>query len=141
MINFLPYFNCAVFIMLASIHLYWAIGGSWASHAVIPTDGNGRKIFRPGFIGTFIVAAGLFLCAFINLIFAEAISQPLPPTVIRYSVTAISLVFLIRAIGDFRYIGFSKLYRKTNFARMDTRYFSPLCLLLALTHFIVLFTR
>jgi hypothetical protein len=36
----------------------------------------------------------------------------------------------LRALGEFRYIGFFKRVRGTPFARMDSRYYSPLALLL-----------
>ena len=38
---------------------------------------------------------------------------------------------LMRAIGDFRYVGFFKRVRGSRFARMDTTLYSPLCLALA----------
>jgi catechol 2,3-dioxygenase-like lactoylglutathione lyase family enzyme len=41
-------------------------------------------------------------------------------------------VFLLRAVGDFRLVGFFKRVRGTPFARWDTRLFSPLCVALGL---------
>jgi hypothetical protein len=43
----------------------------------------------------------------------------------------IAAVFALRAIGDFRYIGFFKRIRDTRFARLDTLAYSPLCAVLA----------
>lgn len=39
---------------------------------------------------------------------------------------------LLRSIGDFRYVGFFKRARGSRFAELDTRFYSPLCLPLAL---------
>jgi hypothetical protein len=44
----------------------------------------------------------------------------------------LALGLLARAVGDFKYVGFSKRVRGTPFARLDTWIYSPLCLLLAL---------
>ena len=37
----------------------------------------------------------------------------------------------LRAVGDFRMVGFWKTVRDTPFARWDTRLFSPLCVAIA----------
>jgi hypothetical protein len=39
--------------------------------------------------------------------------------------------FLLRAIGDFHYVGFFKRQRESRFAKLDTLVYSPICLLLA----------
>ena len=39
-------------------------------------------------------------------------------------------IFILRAIGDFRYVGFFKSVKQSAFARADSRYYSPLCLLI-----------
>jgi hypothetical protein len=43
----------------------------------------------------------------------------------------IAAVFALRAIGDFRYVGFFKRIRDSKFARLDTLAYSPLCAALA----------
>ena len=40
----------------------------------------------------------------------------------------LSVIFIIRAIGDFNFLGFFKKRKNTPFAIYDTIYFSPLCL-------------
>ena len=44
----------------------------------------------------------------------------------------VGVVLLARAVGDFRYVGFFKRVRGSRFATLDSRYFSPLCLILGL---------
>jgi hypothetical protein len=46
---------------------------------------------------------------------------------VRIAVWLLAAVFALRAIGDFRYVGFFKRVRNTGFARLDTRAYSPLC--------------
>ena len=41
-------------------------------------------------------------------------------------------VTTVRAVGDRKYVGFFKRVRDTEFARRDSRIYSPLCLLLGL---------
>ena len=43
----------------------------------------------------------------------------------------LAAIFVLRALGDFQYVGFSKRIRGTQFAHWDDRIFSPLCLLIA----------
>ena len=60
------------------------------------------------------------------------------PSWIFYSGTwVISLLFLLRTIGDFRYVGFFKSVTDTNFARWDTILFSPLCLFIGIVAFLI----
>lgn len=56
---------------------------------------------------------------------------PVPNGLVRFGIWALALVLLLRAIGDFRYVGLSKRVRRTQFAVLDTRFFTPLCLVLS----------
>ena len=51
---------------------------------------------------------------------------------VRIAAWLIAAVFALRAIGDFRYVGFFKRVRGSKFARLDTLAYSPLCTALAL---------
>ena len=55
-----------------------------------------------------------------------------PGWVSQAGVGAVSLAFGLRALGDFRYVGFSKRVRDGVFARRDTWLYSPLCALIAI---------
>jgi hypothetical protein len=50
----------------------------------------------------------------------------------------IVLTFLIRAIGDFNYVGFFKKQKKTIFGKADTKFYTPLCLTIAILAFILI---
>ncbi|HPG26670.1 MAG TPA: DUF3995 domain-containing protein, partial [Myxococcota bacterium] len=56
----------------------------------------------------------------------------LPPWVARVGIWALAVLFALRAIGEFRYVGFFKRVRDTRFARLDTLVFSPLCATIAI---------
>ncbi|PTT14637.1 DUF3995 domain-containing protein, partial [Flavobacterium sp. HMWF030] len=51
----------------------------------------------------------------------------------------IIFIFILRAIGDFNYVGFFKKHRNSEFALKDTKYYSPLCLLIGVLTLLVVF--
>ena len=85
-------------------------------------------------MATLVGAIGLLLFALCNMVVAGWLSIGLDPTYIRYGILFIAIIFLMRAIGDFRYIGLTKRHKQSDFARLDTRLYVPLCLALAVTH-------
>ncbi|MBK7465824.1 MAG: DUF3995 domain-containing protein [Saprospiraceae bacterium] len=50
----------------------------------------------------------------------------------KYSLSFIAILFIVRAIGDFQYVGFFKKIKHSLFAEYDTNYFSPLCLIIGI---------
>ena len=49
-----------------------------------------------------------------------------------------ALVFLLRAIGDFKYVGIFKTIKHSTFAQNDSKWYSPLCLFLSFVYVLVL---
>ncbi|NQD69647.1 DUF3995 domain-containing protein [Sphingobacterium shayense] len=127
--------NTVIFFLLAALHLYWAVGGNSGINATIPTDVNGRKLFRPSRGITLVMAMGLSLFGLCNIAFAGIMHTNLDPLYFRYSILLIAVIFFLRAIGDFRYIGLTKRHKQSLFALWDTRLYTPLCLILAASHF------
>jgi hypothetical protein len=123
---------CLTLFLLSLIHLYWGFGGTWASNVAVPTDENNRKIFTPKLFECLVVAIGLFMCTLFILMTVEIISFTLPGWLMKYGLWVLAFVFLLRSIGEFRYVGFFKKINSTPFARSDTKYYSPLCLTLGL---------
>jgi hypothetical protein len=60
------------------------------------------------------------------------VSTGLPSWLFEWGTRVLAAVFFLRAIGEFRLVGFFKRVRNTRFARWDTLLFSPLCLFMAL---------
>jgi hypothetical protein len=115
-----------VLLGLALLHGYWAAGGRRGIGAVIPTV-DGRRTLNPSAFVTLIVAAALAIAATITLGATGMLSAVAPGWVIRTGLVVLTVVFGARAVGDFRLIGFTKRVRGTQFARLDTRVFAPLC--------------
>jgi hypothetical protein len=120
---------------LGMIHIYWAAGGSAGKAAAIPSVG-GKTIFTPTRFTTILVALGLFAMTALNSIKIGWISASGISRFVRTGLMITAAVFLLRAIGDFRYVGFFKRHRESRFAKLDTLLYSPLCLLLACLDFI-----
>jgi Protein of unknown function (DUF3995) len=119
-----------ILAMLGAIHVYWAAGGAAGKSSSIPTQG-GKQIFAPTPLTTSLVAVGLFAMAALNAAKIGWITMPAISRFIRAGLWLTAAIFLLRAIGDFRYVGFFKRHRDSRFARFDTLLYSPLCFLLA----------
>ncbi len=116
----------ALLTTIAAVHFYWAVGGRWGVSLAIPTSADGHHpLFEPGPIGTATVGALLLVGA------AVAMGRLLPTWQVVL-LRLMAVVFTLRAVGDFRYVGFSKRVKATPFAYWDARLFSPLCVALAL---------
>jgi hypothetical protein len=107
----------AMLSALGLIHLYWAAGGTFGKGATVPIR-HGKAVLHPTPVMTVVVAIGLFAMA--ALVAAR----------IGWATWVVAGIFLLRAVGDFRYVGFFKRVRDSRFAKFDTLFYSPLCLLL-----------
>jgi hypothetical protein len=122
-----------ILLLAAAIHLYWAAGGKGGKAAAVPTA-EGRAVIKPSPLSTALVAAGL--CVIAALLAFRIGWLQLPGVAndnifVQIAAWLIAAVFALRAIGDFRYVGFFKRIRDSKFARLDTLAYSPLCAALA----------
>jgi hypothetical protein len=117
-----------IFLFLSGIHFYWAFGGKWGSQSVFPTLTAEEQQKLPGIVPTLIVAIGLLAISIFIISKAGMILLPFPNWITSYGLYLLSAVFFIRAIGEFKYVGFFKKIKETPFGINDTKYYSPLCL-------------
>ena len=119
---------CVAFMALALWHFYKALGPH--SEGAVPSV-NGRPLFVPSRGAT--VAVGIVLVLFAGLVAATAglMAVGLPRALLSWLSYGLALGLLLRAVGEFRYVGLLKRVRGTKFAVLDTYVYSPLCLLLA----------
>ena len=120
-----------VFGLLAAVHVYWALPETGDMHAFVPESPDGAPLFRPGRIATLCVAIALVAAALTVLGAANIVRVIERPHWYRIACWILGLVLLLRAIGDFRYVGFFKTRKSGRFAAMDSRCYSPLCAVLA----------
>ncbi|AOP34893.1 hypothetical protein A0128_14190 [Leptospira tipperaryensis] len=119
-----------ILFFLSGIHFYWLVGGQTGGSKVIP-ELNGKPTFRPGKLSTALVGILLFCAALLPIGLTLEIPFGIPKTLFHYGTFFLSVVFLLRAVGDFRMVGFFKSIRDTTFAKYDTKYYCPLCLLIS----------
>ena len=134
--NALPIVLCLVFIVLAAMHFYWALGGNAFKGAAVPTI-SGKMAFNPGPLATAGVGVAMLACAALIAAASGLLGIVLPHQFLSWLCYALSLLLLARAIGDFRLVGFFKTVRNSRFARLDSVVYSPLSLALSLGVFAV----
>ena len=127
----LPLLVSTIFTLLALLHVYWALGGKAGLAGAIPTL-EGKPAFQPGRIATLAVAAALCACALLVAALAGWWNPPVSLGILTKIGYALAALFLLRAIGDFNHVGLFKSKRDSRFAKLDTLYYSPLCLGIAL---------
>ena len=120
-----------VLALLGALHVFWALGGLLGFGSVLP-EVDGQRAFVPTPAATFAVALALFGASALVLGRAGVFSALVPAASFKWPMLVMGLVFLARAIGEFRLVGLFKRVRGTSFARWDTWLFSPLCLGLSL---------
>lgn len=126
-----------IFLFLSSIHFYWAFGGKWGTEGVYPSKADGSSFRSPSVAATLIVAIVLLSFAIFYLIKSKFISVEIPLWIDKNGLWILTALFILRAIGDFNYLGFFKKIKNTKFAVKDTKFYSPLCLVISILTFIL----
>ncbi|TGK20781.1 DUF3995 domain-containing protein [Leptospira fluminis] len=131
----------AIFVFLGSMHFYWSFGGNWGSDSAIPQlELEGRPAFLPGVFSTFIIGLAFWFTAAWVLGFSQIYPSPIGHRAHRIGLILVGAVFVLRSIGEFRYVGFFKKVKGTKFAYWDSRIYSPLCLLIGFLAFYLSFS-
>lgn len=133
----LAFINATVLAGISGIHFYWMFGGVWGLAQSLPTTTDGKKVLNPRAFECAVVAVILLAMAIFFLHFAGITLFKFPNWILKYGIGVLSGIFLLRAVGDFKYVGFTKTIRSTEFALLDTRLYAPLCLFLGLSSGII----
>jgi len=128
----------AVFAVLSLFHIYWALGGRVGSEATVPVVG-GKQTFHPSPAATVLVATALLVAMFTVLGQAGLLGEAIPKWIFRWGTCGLALIFFLRAVGEFKLVGFFKRASDTRFAYWDTWLFSPLCLAIAVMAFALVY--
>jgi hypothetical protein len=123
-----------ILIGLSGMHVYWAAGGKAGRTGTIPSLSE-RPVLKPTPATTTAVAFGLAAMAAwlgVGIGWPGLPAFPALHLLVQAGVWLMAAVFALRAVGDFRYVGFFKSVRDSRFARLDTMFYSPLCICLAL---------
>lgn len=146
MISVLIIINVILLVSISILHFYWAIGGTWGLLGAIPERLIMRNNIRLNkitdssvmIILTIIVALGLLVFASIIALNSTAIKIPMNPSWVKTGTIIIGIIFLLRAIGNFDFVGLFKSDHEGVFAERDTKFYVPLCLVLAINSFLII---
>ncbi|MHB0940405.1 DUF3995 domain-containing protein [Paenibacillus sp. ALE1] len=98
-------------------------------------------LFKPSKIGTSIVAFLLALAAWFVLQLGGVAPIQFFHFFYFYGAGLLSCLFILRSIGDFKWVGFFKRKKGTVFAKCDTVLYSPLCFLLGTAILMIMLLR
>jgi Protein of unknown function (DUF3995) len=133
----LAFILISIFLAIAVIHFYWAFGGRKWANLALPTANGSEPLFKPRLLETLAVAIGFL--GFVYIVLCEANILNHSGLLVKYGSWAIPVIFIVRAIGEFRYVGLFKKIKYTDFGQMDTKYYSPLCLVVGVLALIIKF--
>ena len=128
--DFLAIPICVVLVLLGLWHVHWAFGGTLGKAAAIP-ELNGTAIFAPSRTSTLAVAGALLCAAALVAVLGGLIAAPVALAPLVWLAYGLAAIFALRALGEFRLLGFFKRVRGTRFATMDSFVYAPLCLVFA----------
>ena len=141
MTTILSFINAIILTTISAIHFYWMFGGKWGVAQSLPTTIEGKRVLNPKTLDCAIVAIIFLLMAILFLNFAGIEVIKFPNWILKYGVWVLSAIFLFRAIGDFKFVGFTKTIKSTEFAQLDSKFYAPLCLFLSITCFIISYLK
>jgi len=133
--SFLVILTICILIAISILHIYWANGGKFALDNAIPTTIKGIKVFNPGKLLTFLVSVLLLVFAYVAYILQFDNLNLLFTNYYMIAGKIVSTIFIIRVIGDFKYIGIFKKIQNTPFAIYDSKYYIPLCFIISVIFF------
>ena len=129
---------CILFFTLGGLHIHWLFGGRFGLEASLPSKENGEVVLKPKKIDIVLVAVGLLMMGIFYLVKSGIINYSLPSWLIQLIGWTIPAIFLLRAVGEFHYVGFFKKVRNTKFGKLDTAFFSPLCLFIGILGLLIM---
>lgn len=86
---------------------------------------------HPKPIDSVMVGIGLSAFGLFYVLLSGLVTLATPHWLTTYAAWIIPEVFVLRAIGEYRYVGFLKSVRQTAFEKLDTPLLPPFCLLVA----------
>lgn len=139
MITIFSVINALLLLSISLLHFYWMFGGTWGIEVVVPRKTTGESVMSPKRFATFFVVVALLLISALFLIYSGIAKVSFPSDIVTYGVLLAGMIFMLRAIGEFRYVGFTKKVTNSKFAQLDTRFYSPLCLYLGASSLAIYF--
>jgi hypothetical protein len=124
--------DISIISFIAGIHIYWALGGKWSLSVALPTNEKGEYVLSPEPVDSMVVGMVLIAFSVFHLIRADIVPISIPDWIEETGSWIIGGIFVLRALGDFTYVGYFKRVKDTPFGRLDSKFYSPLCLLIGI---------
>ncbi|MCW9026693.1 MAG: DUF3995 domain-containing protein [Thiovulaceae bacterium] len=137
--DFITIITILTLIIMGLFHFYWAFGGKVGLDKALPSK-DGKLLLNPSKGLTFFV--GVILIFFSHIAYGLQFYDFTIKSNVNfyfYSGLFLSAIFTLRALGEFNVVGFFKKIKNTEFANYDTKYFSPLCLVLGIVFAILVY--
>ena len=94
-----------ILIGLGLIHFNWVIGGKFGFAESLPTKESGERVLNPKKIHSAIVGLGLSPFGIFYVLKSGLIEFNIPEWIMKYGSWIIPIIFLLRAFGEFKYVG------------------------------------
>jgi len=136
--------NTNILAALTIMYIYWFIGGKNSIQYFFPSNSSLRRNrVKPKKWKLFLTAIVLAAMTWLNVEQIEyfVINPVLHEEVFLWGNRIISIIFLLRAFGNFTYIGFTKTFRDSTYAKLDTYIYSPACILVAVSAYMIDFLK
>ena len=126
-------FNLSAFVTLSIMYLFWFLGGKTGLKYAFPNNSkHKRKAHRPSKLVLLLFTLLFLTMALLCIAQTDIFNRIFNHETIIWGNRITGIIFLARALGSFKYVGFTKTFRGSEFAKLDTYVISPLCLAVAL---------
>ena len=101
LLNIIGIILSTILFSLGTLHIYWALGGSWGIATAVPSK-DGKALFKPTPLATIFVALALFAASIIVMGRIGLLTKFIRiPFIFYWGTWGIAVVFFLRAVGDF----------------------------------------
>jgi hypothetical protein len=136
--------NANILTAIGILHIYWLLGGKNSIEYFFPANSPFRKKhIKPKKTKLLFTSLALFIMAFFFIEQMAGFTNLFNADAFKWGNKIIAVIFVLRAFGNFTYVGFTKSFKKGTYAKLDTYLYSPICLgiatlayLLSLTPFV-----
>jgi len=139
MVQWLTWMIGAISLVLSGVHVYWLLGGRRGIQVAVPSW-RGEPLFRPSKMATAVVATLLTAMGVFVFQLGGFGRSMFTGWQFWYGGWGIGLLFILRAIGDFKWLGFFKRKKGTLFAHWDSILYAPLCLFMGIGIIVITIT-
>jgi len=133
--------NANILTAIGILHIYWLLGGRNSIEYFFAANSPFRKKnIKPKKLKLIITSIALFIMAFFFIEQMAGFTKIFNADAFKWGNKIIAVIFVLRAFGNFTYLGFTKSFKKGTFAKLDTYLYSPVCLMIAVLAYLLSLT-